>query len=69
MVGDKCTYADLSFVTWALVGEGLLRELGKVEQLGEYRQYNAWMKRLGERPEVGKVREQMAKGRKEHGLS
>ena len=68
LVGDKCTYADLAFVTWASVGKGLLRELGKIEQLGQYQQYNAWMERLNGRPEVGKIQEQMAKGRKEHGL-
>jgi len=68
LVGDKCTYADLSFVTWALVGEGLLRELGKLEQLDEFSQYHAWMKRLSEMPEVSKIREQMAQGRREHGL-
>ncbi|KIX94986.1 uncharacterized protein Z520_09296 [Fonsecaea multimorphosa CBS 102226] len=29
LVGDKCTYADLSFVTWAFLAMGLLRELGQ----------------------------------------
>jgi glutathione S-transferase len=70
LVGDKCTFADLSFVTWNLVGEGLLKELGRVQDPGvKYPRYAAWMMTLYKREDVGKVREQMAKGRAEHGLS
>jgi len=35
LVGDKLTYADLSFITWSSVGEGLLKELGKLEGFEE----------------------------------
>lgn len=70
LVGDKCTFADLSFVTWNLVGEGLLKELGKLQDLdAKYPRYAAWMTALCKREDVGKIRERMAKGRAEHGLS
>lgn len=69
LVGDKCTYADLSFVTWASVGEGLLREVGKFEGLAEKSpRYTAWLERLHGMEGVEKVQGLMAKGRAEHGL-
>ncbi|OGE54561.1 hypothetical protein PENARI_c006G11891 [Penicillium arizonense] len=40
-VGGKCTYADSSFVTWAVVGEGLLRELNRAEKPAKYPRYTA----------------------------
>jgi glutathione S-transferase len=70
LVGDKCTFADLSFVTWNLVGEGLLKELGKLQDLDvKYPSYAAWMYALFKRDDVGKIRDRMAKGRAEHGLN
>jgi len=69
LVGDKCTFADLSFVTWNLVGQGLLRELGKLQNLDvKYPRYVAWMDALCRREDVGRIRDRMAKGRAEHGL-
>ncbi|GAB7332119.1 hypothetical protein MBLNU13_g03999t1 [Cladosporium sp. NU13] len=69
LVGDKCTFADLSFVTWNLVGEGLLAELGKSGGLKrKYARYAAWMKRLEERDDVGRIKQRMLQGRVEHGL-
>jgi glutathione S-transferase len=69
LVGGKCTFADLSFVTWNLVGEGLLAELGRSDGLKEkYPQYAAWMKRLEERDDVRNIKQRMARGRAEHGL-
>ncbi|QIW97592.1 hypothetical protein AMS68_003110 [Peltaster fructicola] len=69
LVGDKCTYADLSFVTWAAVGEGQLKELEKYDGFEDkYPLYTAWLNRLGEREEVKKIRARMAKGRADHGL-
>jgi glutathione S-transferase len=69
LVGDKCTFADLSFVTWNLVGEGLLVELGRSGGLAEkYPQYAAWMKRMEERDDVRSIRQRMVQGRAEHGL-
>ena len=70
LVGEKCTFADLSFVTWNLVGEGLLKELGKLQDLDvKYSSYAAWMDALCKRDDVGKIRDRMAKGRAEHGLN
>lgn len=69
LVGDKCTYADLSFVTWCSVGEGLLKELEKWDGVAEkYPEYVAWLGRLDERKEVKDVREMMAQGRRALGL-
>ncbi|KAF2029157.1 glutathione S-transferase [Setomelanomma holmii] len=69
VVGEKCTYADLSFRTWASVGEGLLRELGKFEGITEkYPKYTEWLKKMDEIDGVKKVQALMAKGRAEHGL-
>lgn len=69
LVGDKCTFADLSFVTWNLVGEGLLAELGSSGgPKGKYPRYAAWMKRLEERDDVGSIKQRMLQGRLEHGL-
>jgi len=69
LVGDKCTYADLSFVTWASVGEGLLGELHKIEGFGErFPGYTQWLKTMEQRESVSKIRDRMARGRAEHGL-
>ena len=69
LVGDRCTYADLSFVTWSAVGEGLLKQLGKFDGFQEkYPKYVAWMERMGAREDVKKIHERMAKGRADHGL-
>jgi glutathione S-transferase len=69
LVGDKCTYADLSFVTWASVGEGLLGEIGRLEGFAEkYPKYTGWLKRLNEIEGVRKVQGIMAKGRADHGM-
>ena len=68
LLGDKCTFADLSFVTWNLVGEGLLKELGQESKLIEFPGYVAWMTSMSGREEVRKIKDRMAKGRAEHGL-
>lgn len=69
LVGEKCTYADLSFRTWASVGKGLLRELGKLDGLAEqYPLYTAWLERMDGLEGVKRISAAMAKGRAEHGL-
>ncbi|KAH8196703.1 hypothetical protein TruAng_009132 [Truncatella angustata] len=69
LVGDKCTYADIAFVTWAAVGQGILKQLNKAEGLEKkYTKYTAWIKVLESRKAVKGVLELMAKGRAEHGL-
>jgi len=70
LVGGKCTFADLSFVTWNLVGEGLLKELGTLQDFEvKYPMYTAWMSALCKREDVSKILDRMAKGRAEHGMS
>lgn len=69
LVGDKCTYADIAFVTWASVGYGLLKELGKTETFEkDYPKYNEWIANLEAKESVKKIRDLMNKGRIEHGL-
>ncbi|KAL4946471.1 hypothetical protein BDV06DRAFT_218398 [Aspergillus oleicola] len=69
LVGDKCTYADLSFVTWAGVGEGLLRELNKADKLDEkYPKYSAWLKAMRGREKAAKCEKSIAEARAAHGL-
>ncbi|KAJ5112866.1 glutathione S-transferase [Penicillium angulare] len=69
LVGDKCTYADLSFVTWASIGEGLLHELNRADGLEEkYPRYTAWLASLKKREKVAKCLDLIAEGRAAHGL-
>ncbi|KAK6068221.1 glutathione S-transferase [Seiridium cupressi] len=69
LVGDKLTYADLVFVTWAAVGEGLLKELGRLEDFeSRFPKYAQWRKAMEERESVRKISDSMARGREEHGL-
>lgn len=69
LVGSKCTYADLSFVTWAGIGEGLLQELERSEGFeARYPLYSAWLGRMRARPAVRKAMEDIAKARQEHNL-
>ena len=68
LVGDKCTYADLSFITWASVGRGLLVQLGEAGRLDKYEHYQKWMERLEGRSVVKHMNEKIAEGRKTHNL-
>ena len=69
LVGDKFTVADLSFISWAGIGEGLLQQLGKFEGADQkFPHYSAWLERLRERPVVAKAFGQIAEARKAHGL-
>lgn len=63
LVGEKCTYADLSFVTWAVTGEGLLMELKKDEGLIEI-----WLGALKTLPTIKAALDEIAAQRKAHGL-
>jgi glutathione S-transferase len=69
LVGDKCTYADLAFRTWAEVGEGVLREVGREAELDGFPRYREWLGRMDELEGVRKVQERMREGRREHGLN
>lgn len=54
LVGDKCSYADLSFIPWALLAPDLLGD-EKIDFAAEYPNYHAWLERLLARPAVKKV--------------
>ena len=60
LVGDKCTYADLSFVTWGVMVPFLTGEQHEIN-FDEYPNYKAWMERLNARPAVKKVLEDKQK--------
>ena len=69
LVGDRCTYADLAFVTWAAVGEGLFVQLGREQdRKTRYPRYYAWLAKLNERKVVSDALQSIADGRKAHGL-
>jgi hypothetical protein len=56
-------------VTWSSVAEGLLREIGRFNELEEkFPRFTEWNKRLEDREAVRMIRKRMAKGRAEHGL-
>jgi glutathione S-transferase len=60
---------DLSFTTWAGVGEGLLHELNRTDKLEEdYPKYTAWLKSMRRREKVTKCMALIAEGRAAHGL-
>ena len=54
LVGDKCTYADLSFITWyaglPMILEGQGADLAK-----QYPNWHSWMEKLNARPAVKRV--------------
>lgn len=60
LVGDKVTYADLSFVPYAgLVRKNnVLNQDGKLFEGGKYAAYNKWLDGLLARPAVAKVVEE-----------
>ncbi|OAP65655.1 hypothetical protein AYL99_01627 [Fonsecaea erecta] len=68
LVGDKCTYADLSFVTWYFLAAGLLKELGQEKRLDKFTKYSEWIGRLNGREVVKRLNSQVQKGRTEHGM-
>lgn len=68
LVGDRMTYADLSFVTWAWIGDGLMKELGKPALGSSFPEYGKWMQKMEAREVVKNVKDQMGRARAEHGL-
>ncbi|KAL3255725.1 hypothetical protein ABHI18_008098 [Aspergillus niger] len=56
LVGDKCTYADLSFVPWQDLVPLVVGDQRVVQELTEqFPHVEAWMQRMRARPEVQKV--------------
>ncbi|KAL8952834.1 MAG: hypothetical protein Q9222_001269 [Ikaeria aurantiellina] len=60
LVGDKCSYADLSFIPWATLVPSLLGGVEKDEIARDAPHYSAWLDRLTARPAVKKVLEEKA---------
>ncbi|KAL7904440.1 glutathione S-transferase [Trichoderma velutinum] len=60
LVGEKATYADLSFITWALIGENAVKS-ADVDLEKDAPNYVAWMKRLLDRPAVQKALQEKKK--------
>ncbi|KAK5008416.1 hypothetical protein LTR16_005530, partial [Cryomyces antarcticus] len=60
LVGDRCTYADLAFLTWDMALGFLMQ--GEAEKLGEeYPEWKRWNARLMDRPAVKKIVEDRGK--------
>lgn len=55
LVGNKISYADLSFVTWCNMIPYLFGDEKLPDFAGEYPNYHAWLERLLARPSVKKV--------------
>lgn len=65
LVGNKVTYADLMFIPWAQL-VGWVDKEGKILSEGKYPHYQAWYKKITERPGVAKVLEEKAKKMQQH---
>lgn len=62
LVGERCSYADLSFVPWywALVSVDFDGKLGLLEELHQkYPSWKAWFESLESRPVATKIKEEM----------
>jgi glutathione S-transferase len=58
LVGDKCTYADIAFVTWQ---QSINKAVGdSFDHTREYPNVQTWLERLLGRPSVKKVSEERA---------
>lgn len=61
LVGNKCTYADLSFLMWALNASFAAGPEHEIDFAKNYPNYQAWIARLSQRPAVTKVLEEQRK--------
>ncbi|KAI3332320.1 glutathione S-transferase [Xylariaceae sp. AK1471] len=50
LVGDKCTVADLSWFIWEQIADFVMTMVGSPIQKGKYPHYEAWYKKIEERP-------------------
>ncbi|GAW10921.1 hypothetical protein ANO14919_002590 [Xylariales sp. No.14919] len=50
LVGDKCTVADLSWFIWEQIADFVMARAGALIEKGKYPHYEAWYKKLEERP-------------------
>lgn len=62
LVGNKCTHADLAFITWDSLVESIFKDDTRAGQMKkDYPDYSAWMERLTSRPAVKKAMDDRAK--------
>ncbi|KAL9096085.1 MAG: hypothetical protein Q9165_001607 [Trypethelium subeluteriae] len=54
LIGDRCTFVDLSFVTWAMVARRLFKELGKEDDLKKFPNHEKWLENMSAREPVRK---------------
>lgn len=64
LVGNKCTFADLAFVTWHEMVPFIDAE-GTIDVKGKYPDYDKWMETMMARPAVKKVLEDKRKAMSE----
>lgn len=56
LVGDKCTYADLAFITWQEIAGTLTKENpGHFETERDFPRVHAWYNRMVEKPLLKKL--------------
>lgn len=60
LVGDKCTYADLSFIVWFVDGPKYFGEHWKLDAERELPNYYRWLQRMMERSGVQAASEKRA---------
>ena len=60
LVGNKCSYADLSFIMWYVLVD-FIDQKKEFHFETEYPNYSRWMKAMMERPGVKKCLEERAK--------
>lgn len=68
LVGDKCTFADLSFATWSHVAKGLVKQLGMSEKMKDYPRYTAWLEAMEARQPVCECLDEIISARAARGL-
>ena len=56
LVGEKCTYADIAWISWQLIAANLVRDI--YDPSKEYPHLQAWLDRLTSRPAVKKILEE-----------
>jgi len=64
LVGNKCTYADLAFVTWAQLVPWFFKDAGGLDIASKWPNYHKWMSAMEARPAVKKTLEMKAEASK-----